>query len=565
MNKKFLAVAVGVIAAFSVLLVGCDNSPSEEVKGRIELSVRDGADISAYAYEIIKIDNGSVISLDTDVAIVENNLVRVIGSRDGKLMIYDDTTKTAEIRKLKINQGLPFGLNVNTYSGAAITDFSNNVFAFTATADEDAIVKIDGNNIVAGDGIYAYGAHRVSVEKNNESHSFEINIAQPTEGNVYEIYATYATLPTLYSGLNMVVEDNEKFIWYGRSGTLSTAILEQDDKVTLSEFMYQTNNLATKVVEEIKDYVFSVMQKDPNAHFELYVDDFRHWIEITTLCELGLNADRYDVYYCSDGTYTYTKQYSYRNGPISTYNSKVTARASMVENARSNKYAADITDGYMNNGNTSSMDFCDDYIIPGAALDNIHYWAQYPEYVSSASKEVQAIFYNVIDKQLPELMYAALNNEQKNAFLALVNFDKATFDQTYFNKNNGKSYLIVTGTNPYSDDTYRYIQKVNTQYGEQYNIVFKPHPSAIPSGAAATNLADQGIEILPGRLPMEVILWIYPEYKTGGYNSSLYMSAPKGNTLFFFANDKQQLSSPIKELFDSLFYTAEFIALSISA
>lgn len=137
--------------------------------------------------------------------------------------------------------------------------------------------------------------------------------------------------------------------------------------------------------------------------------------------------------------------------------------------------------------------------------------------------------------------------------------DKASFDETYFNEGNGKEYLVITGTNPYGAGTKDLIRKVVQKYGAEYNLLFKPHPNAIPQGEDAQELANLGVKVLPGRLPMEALLWVYPECKTGGYNSSLYMSAPKGNTLFFFANSVNDLISPIKELYDSLFYNAEFI------
>ncbi|MCX4313704.1 MAG: hypothetical protein OSJ83_07610 [Clostridia bacterium] len=538
-----------------------ENGVKAEFTVSVVLSVTKGRDISACKYEIVQMSGGGIVSsLDQNVAIVENNIVYAVGNGNGKLLVYDDDHNTAAIHDITVSDELPYGLTVKAYDGSSIVDFRDNIFAFTVTADAAATVKIDGETSTSA---YEYGEHIVSVEKDGIARNFAVSILTPSEdGDVYEIYATYATLPTLYSGLNMVLNDNEKFIWFGRSGTLSVDILEANDKITLSEYISNTSKLAIDVVNEIKDYAVSVLKKDRDAHFRLYVDDFRHWIEITTLCELGLNSDRYEVYYCSDGTYTYTKQYSYRNGPFSTYQNVVAKRNEMIENARLNVYANDDTDNYMNGGSVTTMDFNDDFIIAGASEKNIYYWAQYPEFVSSESKEIQAVFYDVIDKQLPELMYAALNAEQKNKFLELVNFDKATFDSTYFNKNNSKQYLIVTGTSPYTSSTYQYIQKVNAKYGEEYNIVFKPHPSAVPAGQDAADLADLGIDILPGRLPMEVILWVYPECKTGGYNSSLYMSAPKGNTLFFFAESKDSLSSPIKELFDLLFYNAEFMTLS---
>lgn len=106
------------------------------------------------------------------------------------------------------------------------------------------------------------------------------------------------------------------------------------------------------------------------------------------------------MFYCSDGTYTYTKNYSYRNGSIEVFNYCAANRENMIENARINHYAEDETDAYMNNGAHTSMDSNDDFVIAGAMKSNIYYWAQYPEYCTSSDAAIQEIFYEAIDKKL---------------------------------------------------------------------------------------------------------------------------------------------------------------------
>ena len=59
---------------------------------------------------------------------------------------------------------------------------------------------------------------------------------------------------------------------------------------------------------------------------------------------------------------------------------------------------------------------------------------------------------------------------------------------------------------------------------------------------------------------MEAILFVYDNIKLGGFASSLYMSANKGDTLFFFAKDKADLVEPLNILYDDLFSSAKFIS-----
>lgn len=136
-------------------------------------------------------------------------------------------------------------------------------------------------------------------------------------------------------------------------------------------------------------------------------------------------------------------------------------------------------------------------------------------------------------------------------------------ENEYFNAENGK-YLIITGTRPFfgngSEEGFKNtIREICNKYQNEYEILYKPHPSALPDENQEKILEENNIKILPGKIPMEAISFIYPELKLGGYASSLYMSVDKGKTLFFFAKDKNDLVEPLNKLYDSLFSDAEFM------
>ena len=142
-------------------------------------------------------------------------------------------------------------------------------------------------------------------------------------------------------------------------------------------------------------------------------------------------------------------------------------------------------------------------------------------------------------------------------------FDKKTFDQEYFN-DNSKPYLIITGAKPieYSYGIKKFknmIEQVVTKYGKDYNIVFKPHPAALPDETYTKYFNDLGIKILPGRMPMEVISFTYPNLYYGGFASSLYMSVPENSALFFFAQKSNDLFVPLDTLAGTIFKEASYI------
>lgn len=544
--KIFISIMLcAVLLATVFAFVGCEKPVNEQMS----------------LYEIKSYGSDYVVSsLTPEIFSVKDNKVTAIAVGEGKLLVNCLTDNSQKEVDVTVKSEYPYGMQIKNYNNDKITNFIDNNFAFTVTAEEGVVIKDNEVTIAQNQGVYSYGEHQVSLTKDDITRTFSVNILPPSknEGKTYDIIATYVTLPILYSGLHLAGSENETYVWFGRDNTLSEDVLRSNTKVTLSEYFGDPDKMFVEVSEEIKEYCYNVMKKDSNAKFRLYIDDLLHFIEITSLAEMGLQDDRYEVYYCSDGTLSYVKEYSYKNGSISDFNKVEESREAMMEKVRSNYYVNDVKNDYF----YSNMNKYEDYIIVGAHRDNIYYWAQYPEYFTAKDSQVQEIFYESIDKKLPELMYNSLTETQKKYFLSLINFDKEAFDAEYFNADNEKPYLIVTGTNPYSDETYRYIEIVSQKYGAEYNIVFKPHPVAIPQGDDLAKLDALNIKVLPGRLPMESLLWVYPEYKVGGYNSSLYMSAPKGNTLFFFTEGKDDLISPLKELYDALFSNAEFITLT---
>ena len=82
---------------------------------------------------------------------------------------------------------------------------------------------------------------------------------------------------------------------------------------------------------------------------------------------------------------------------------------------------------------------------------------------------------------------------------------------------------------------------------------------ALPDTNQEKYLNDLNIEVLPGRMPIEAITFMYDNLKLGGFASSLYMNIDKGNTLFFICKSKDILVTPLDILYDDLFADADFI------
>lgn len=113
---------------------------------------------------------------------------------------------------------------------------------------------------------------------------------------------------------------------------------------------------------------------------------------------------------------------------------------------------------------------------------------------------------------------------------------------TYFNSEKGK-YLLILGTStsgetPNSSNKYYsfndYINLVYDLYGDEYEIFYKGHPSHPSSSERKYMFAEKNIVELRNTIPVEIMMYIYPNVYVGGYRSTSFVSSLQDQTLFFF-------------------------------
>lgn len=369
--------------------------------------------------------------------------------------------------------------------------------------------------------------------------------------NIYSVYLTNATLPPLYCALDMA-SNNYKFIWFNDRGTVDTSVY--GERAVCSTWLGYTDEFNISC-----DKFYELYQNDPYSYFRLFFPDARNQMLLKTVIKNEIQRERYEVKYLSDGSMSYTLSFPYRDEKaFDAWQTNVEIYDKMIELA----------------GNGSELSFNgvtleDSYgayelhaaYIRAAQQDNAEWWGAFPETLVSSDTKVNAEIEKAhLIKKLPENMWADLSDEQKRNFLISVSFDKESFDQTYFAES-GK-YLIVTGTNPYTGsfaatEFLNVLDDIVADY-PNYNILFKPHPASVPtppesdqSDGVYEYMVEHDIAILPGRLPMEVISWVYGDTLIGGFDSSLYMSVPGKNVAFFIAENSESLSVVTKTLYDS--------------
>lgn len=388
----------------------------------------------------------------------------------------------------------------------------------------------------------------------------------------YNIYAVNGTLPTLMIGMDLVDNcDVPSFVFYAREGTLNDVVLSKiNPQIVFSEYIGSYSSIKSDLPKEMAEYVKSILKVDPKAHFNLIVDEYRGWLEFPAFVELGLSYDDYSVKYYSDGTLSYVTQYDILDDDsYDLFLDEQDLYNEIIKTIRNDKKQYEDFD-YLINDKVGVTDGILDYeydanfILLATLRENTEYFLQYPDLITFKDERVRDVMKNANLKKINvNDAFNELSDSEKNNFFKLINFDKKSFDKKYFNSKNNK-YLIITGTNPfygnYNDSKfYAMINKIVGDYGNEYKIMYKPHPSALPNDSQTKFFKDLDIDVLPGKMPMEAITFVYNDLKLGGFPSSLYMSADSSATLFFFADGKDKLVSPLNELYDELFKTVELM------
>jgi hypothetical protein len=399
----------------------------------------------------------------------------------------------------------------------------------------------------------------LAEEFDSNSTNQEVTANVGVNDAVYDIYVTLGTLPTLYAGLNTFTTDNKSYMWYARTGTLDPTYLPKN-----VELYYPTFGI-DEVIYKFIDKVKELYESNPNAKFNLYTDDLRVQFMLQMFTANKVPESSYKVHLLSDGTATYVHfrelfkdkdTYSLWKQIAENYEDIYNRISAGEENVI--KMGGDYIEMY------KSMYYA-------SQKNNVEYWMQFPELLTSDDPEItnEVLKMNTVKKS-PLDIYNSLSAEKKLAFIRAVGVDKALFD-SLFNASD-KPNLIISGTSLGGEKNSfeTVVKQIVADYGNEFDLFFKPHPiwdpitnDQLKSLHRKEFLEDLGIKILPAQLPMEALMWAYPDVKIGGYSSTLYMSTAKEQSIFFIADSKDSLTAPLPELYDlGYFGNAKFYKIS---
>lgn len=461
--------------------------------------------------------------------------------------------------------------------GKEIKEWKQNTLPFTIESKLIKDIKVNNEKYIK-ERIYKPGEYKVTIGEGlfKKEKVVKINEIQRNIKNEYHVFLTSATLQLLFVSMDIAkIDDLKGFLWTKQDQTLDLDYLKTigtDFRISKNLGDINEMDIKDRLLLEVKEYIKEILQKDNNAYFNLYIDEYRYYLEQELFAKIGLDDSRYEVIIYSDGTLSYIEEYysgsqryarEYKIRKANSYDTYVREKEqynNIVKGIKSNTFEyTDEMGSYFINAN-KTLEY--DYLLISTLRDNVTYKLQFPELITFADAKVAEEMKNSnLEKIIATKQFEELTQQEKEKFFKIVKLNKEELDQKYFNNNRAK-YLIITGTKPYygkiTQQTFeRIINKVVKTYSD-YVILYKPHPSALPDVNQENFLNSMGIKVLPGKMPMEVMMFVYPNLKLGGFASSLYMSADKGKTEFFFEKGPEDLVPPLDQMYFKIFSNAKF-------
>ena len=334
--------------------------------------------------------------------------------------------------------------------------------------------------------------------------------------NNYNLYIAFGTLPALFSQINIFLDKDPSYVWVRSAGNFSKKEylinnLKYYYKFDCSDLDYINNEY-----KDIEEQVKNILLNDKKARFTVFTDDVRCHYFLKPLILAGA-YDRVDkMILLSDGNITLDNYLKYN---------------SHNDNILKEKWD-NIIDNIKNNINIDN--YLNEYYF-GFWLSirkDVEYLTPCPEVISNSENKFNIKLFDIKKR------YKRLNSKQKDLFFG---------DHLLNNKiknilNNKKNILIITGTYNFgSPEITNFIYKdlinqVLIDYRNDYKILFKPHPIFAHELNDEFNnfLVDRDIEIMPVKMPLELILWERDDIYIGGFCSTSFVLINKKNVKFLF-------------------------------
>lgn len=339
--------------------------------------------------------------------------------------------------------------------------------------------------------------------------------------NNVNLYIVFGTIPSLYAQINTFLDKTTSYVWLRQAGFFQPEANGENVVHYQKLHDYDMNFIRDDYYDIVKK-IKEILRDNKNTKFTVYTDDVRVQFILKPLIEAGIyhKIDKYIL--LSEGSLTMT----YLTSINASYENKMKAKW---------KYLVESIEQGINIDTELSK--IDKYAPWFASLHNVVYFLPCKELIENIIKKSEHSFLKEIILKEYDVgkSYLKLNKENQQKFIpSNFNFE--------FKKN--KKYLIINGTYDFGSSEITVsvytglINQLLIDINEEYILFFKPHPlfPIIKGSDLEKYLLDNNIEILPAKMPLEVILWLNQNIYITGFCSSINSLVDSDKTISFFGD-----------------------------
>jgi len=185
-------------------------------------------------------------------------------------------------------------------------------------------------------------------------------------------------------------------------------------------------------------------------------------------------------------------------------------------------------------------------IFTNTIVKNINYWLPITSYLCEPIPELKSVKNGMYLHDItPADVISKMSDVDKKSSLAIFGIDKEYYDKLFCTSI--KPCLIITdSTVEHNEGRFHIVgEKIVHEYRNEFNIFYKAHPTKLTAHSSIETskfLVKYGIISLPVDLPIEMLVYSYPNVYIGGYKSSIYMTII-GERVKFFITKSMKINS----------------------
>lgn len=325
-------------------------------------------------------------------------------------------------------------------------------------------------------------------------------------------YLTFGTVPSLFSEMNIFLNKTPSYIFVRSGGKFDPSCIK-DLKHVL--FYHKFTGGDMSYIEDqykiVKDKILEAKSNNKNVKFIIYIDDSRVQYYLKPFKEANALDDISEINILSEGNASKFMYYKLKQ------NDEIECKKrwnTLVEK-----------------GTDEDLIKIDNFAFYLSTKEKYKYLLPCFEYFNNRNVSKEYRNKMKLEKFPVEEMYGNLKSEQK----------KYIYDFSELNIDRNKKYFVIIGTLDFGGmetNTGVLENLIDQMYYDyqDYKLLYKAHPlSKVEDNESLMKyLKEKSIEIIPNKIPIEILLWEYKNIDIGGFSSSIFSLIEPSRVKFIF-------------------------------